>query len=392
MDDPTKSERGNLRFHKGAWRIALRAGRHPGGKARWVYRTVNEPNTKAGERIARKAMAVLAEEADRLREIDAPAHITLLGACERYHTWGMGKGGRTNTGWAPDTVRNYARMHGYVAASALAGRKLDRLTAPALTAFYEGLWDAHGRDAALQCHRYIHAAIGKAVADGLAAGNPASYARKPPAAEPRKEGGKRLTPAKLATVLAHLEATDPGFYTWVRVAASTGARRSTLAGFRWSDVDLDTGLVEFSRAAVRGTQTDTAGYTVKELKAGGSYRLTLDADTLVLLRAWRIRTADLGSPWVFPHHADPSAPVSVASMSVRWYRLRAKLPAELEGVRMHDLRHFVATQLFGLGFDPVAVAARLGHKNPATTMRIYASEVAARDQQVAASMGSLLAA
>ena len=41
----------------------------------------------------------------------------------------------------------------------------------------------------------------------------------------------------------------------------------------------------------------------------------------------------------------------------------------LNGVRLHDLRHFHASVLFGLEESPVLVSKRLGHANVSTTAR-----------------------
>ena len=44
----------------------------------------------------------------------------------------------------------------------------------------------------------------------------------------------------------------------------------------------------------------------------------------------------------------------------------------LPDVRLHDLRHFVASQLLSAGVDVRTVAGRLGHRNAATTLNVYA--------------------
>jgi integrase len=41
---------------------------------------------------------------------------------------------------------------------------------------------------------------------------------------------------------------------------------------------------------------------------------------------------------------------------------------------MHDLRHTFASLLIAQGLDVVFVSRQLGHANPATTLRVYASE------------------
>ncbi len=45
---------------------------------------------------------------------------------------------------------------------------------------------------------------------------------------------------------------DADFAMYVRLAATTGARRSQLIALRWTDVDLDGGTITFARAVVHG--------------------------------------------------------------------------------------------------------------------------------------------
>ena len=59
-------------------------------------------------------------------------------------------------------------------------------------------------------------------------------------------------------------------------------------------------------------------------------------------------------------------------------------------VRLHDLRHFVATQLLSAGVDVRTVAGRLGHRNAATTLNVYAHFVEQADRGAADVMGGVL--
>ena len=60
--------------------------------------------------------------------------------------------------------------------------------------------------------------------------------------------------------------------------------------------------------------------------------------------------------------------------------------------RLHDLRHWSATVAIGQGHDVRTVAGRLGHANPAMTLRVHAHAhaFAAADQAVAAGLGEIL--
>lgn len=75
-------------------------------------------------------------------------------------------------------------------------------------------------------------------------------------------------------------------------------------------------------------------------------------------------------------------------MTRRWERLCAK--AGLPHVRIHDLRHFVATELLSAGIDARTVANRLGHARTSTTLDIYWAWVPARDRDAAAHLEGII--
>jgi integrase len=72
----------------------------------------------------------------------------------------------------------------------------------------------------------------------------------------------------------------------------------------------------------------------------------------------------------------------------RFARLRTQLG--LDRVRLHDLRHFVATVLGDAGVPIATISSRLGHRDAATTLKIYTHALPATDHQAAAYLGSLL--
>lgn len=72
----------------------------------------------------------------------------------------------------------------------------------------------------------------------------------------------------------------------------------------------------------------------------------------------------------------------------RFGRLRAQLG--LERVRLHDLRHFVATVLTDGGVPIGTVSTRLGHSQKSTTLNLYTHAIPATDQRAAAYLGAIL--
>jgi integrase len=62
----------------------------------------------------------------------------------------------------------------------------------------------------------------------------------------------------------------------------------------------------------------------------------------------------------------------------------------LQHVRLHDLRHFTATQLIGAGVDVRTVAGRLGHSDPSITLRVYSDVIEERGRAAAALIVAVL--
>ncbi len=81
--------------------------------------------------------------------------------------------------------------------------------------------------------------------------------------------------------------------------------------------------------------------------------------------------------------------LSVQSVPGSFARLRATLG--LERVRLHDLRHFVASVLGDGGVPIATISSRLGHRDIATTLNLYTHALPATDQRAAAYLGDLLA-
>jgi integrase len=65
--------------------------------------------------------------------------------------------------------------------------------------------------------------------------------------------------------------------------------------------------------------------------------------------------------------------------------------AGVRGVRLRYLRHCVATRLLASGIvDVRTVAGRLGHRNPATTLNVYAHFVSEADEEAASALAGVL--
>ena len=179
------------------------------------------------------------------------------------------------------------------------------------------------------------------------------------------------TPAQSATFLASVRA-ERLFALWL-VALHTGMRRGELAGLRWRDVDLVSGKVSIV------VQRTTDGFRVVtvEPKAGSRRVVQLAGDVSAEVRAHRDRQAAelaaLGLPMAGPDDAVFADEVGRAYHPQRLRTMfgRASERAGVPAIRLHDLRHTMATTALTAGIHPKIVQERLGHTTVAMTLDTY---------------------
>lgn len=199
-------------------------------------------------------------------------------------------------------------------------------------------------------------------------------------ARPPKQKRAEIKPPSIDELVALLDAArdhDPDVGAFVHLAAATGARRGELCALRWTAVDLDGGTVRIAEAVVMG-EGDLP--VLKGTKTGNVRRIALDAGTVKTLREHRARCAKRAlacgatladRAFVFSLDADGHRPWRPDHATKQFDRVREK--AEVDGVRLHDLRHYHATRLLTSGVDLATVAGRLGHASGGkTTLAVYA--------------------
>jgi integrase len=133
----------------------------------------------------------------------------------------------------------------------------------------------------------------------------------------------------------------------------------------------------------------------KDTKTHQSRRVALDEATVALLSRHRLRQREtalaLGVPLADDAllFADPEGGSWRPDVCTnRFGRLRARLG--LNHVRLHDLRHFVASVLIDSGIPISTVSTRLGHSQISTTLNLYTHALPATDQRAADYLGDLL--
>ncbi|MEU8306889.1 tyrosine-type recombinase/integrase [Actinomadura sp. NPDC048955] len=289
----------------------------------------------------------------------------------------------------PKTLANYRYLIDRHVRPNIGGLRLQAVRPGQITKLYRDLVTVGGRKGAglsprtvAHVHSVLRKAFGDAVrVDELIASNPTERAKRPRLHH--GEPGKVWTPAQLRVFLASAEGHR--LSAFFHLAAYTGARRGELLNLRWPDVDLDGASIH-----IKGSVGFVAGERIEgTTKSGRSRVVSLDPGTVDVLKAHRKRQlADklkAGEFWkgtedghVFTTGwGEPVHPDTVSSLMATLIKEHnaADGVAPLPHARLHDLRHVHATTLLLAGVPVHVVAARLGHADPAITLRVYAHVV-----------------
>ncbi|MDQ2727936.1 MAG: site-specific integrase [Actinomycetota bacterium] len=239
------------------------------------------------------------------------------------------------------------------------------------------------------CHAALSTALCQAVKWGWIDRSPADRASPPPV--PNREI-RPPTPDQIVALIAEMDRTDHDLAGMVFVAATTGCRRGELCGLRWTDIDLSGATLTVRRSITDTTQ----GVTEKDPKTHRSRRISLDPATVAALSGQRERmTARAGlcglavAPDAYVWSQDPvcAVPYRPNRVTDAFRGVRNRLG--FTDLDFHHLRHFAATTLAGAGMDVRTIAGRLGHANPAITLKTYAHFLEATDRQAAEVMGRI---
>lgn len=210
---------------------------------------------------------------------------------------------------------------------------------------------------------------------------PAQSSTRPEALEPRE-------------VLRLLEVARERSRYWAlyHVAITTGMRRGELLALEWSDLDFEAGVLRVRRSQ------DELGRVADVKTEAGRREVPLAATDVEVLRVHReelgehIKLAREAGLWRGAARVWPSTAGTPAGAR-NLYRdfLRVLELAGLRRVSFHALRHTAATLALRAGVPVHVVSRRLGHRDAAITMRVYAHVLADMSQAGALELEDLLA-
>ncbi len=370
----------------GVWRVRVSTGRDPvTGRWRTTQVTVRGSETKA-KNAAAKLYAEVA---------DGRAQATTSSVGRLLDDWVAHLEAR---GRAPKTIHEYKRLAASIKET-LGPVELRRLTGADIDRFYTAL---RARGLAPVSVRHYHTALGAALHQAVRWGwidrSPMEQATPPGVeqVEPQAPTAEEIR----ALVVAAENPNDPrkgnpDMAALIFCAATTGCRRGELLALRWSDVDLELGVL-----VVRRSISDTPGKVeARTTKTNRIRRMALDPATVAVLTTQRARAAERcdslridlePEAYVWSQDADHSTPWRPDRVTDAFRRLRDD--AGLGHVRFHHLRHFAATMMLAGGVDVRTAAGRLGHAQPSVTLKTYAHVLEAPDRSAAELLGRAMEA
>jgi integrase len=195
---------------------------------------------------------------------------------------------------------------------------------------------------------------------------PANPVRELERGERPTVGGEEKRVLSEPEISAVLENATDGFRPMLATMIFAGLRLGETLALTWDDIDYQAGVIHVRRQLGRDRQP-------AELKTGAARRdVILVPQLATILRRHFMASRRKGTAdYVFPAPDARGRDHRSTARAIERSFTRAGL--EGQGLSAHNLRHSFASLLItGLKYDPVMVAAQLGHASPTTTLATYA--------------------
>lgn len=347
--------------------------------------------------------------AERIGEVESGGHVDPKRMTVRQFTddvWIPAIVGKVS----PNTAKGYradVRIH---INPALGASRLQKLDAPQLLTWLNGLTKANGKPLAPKTARNVYftlnGALTAAVKWGYLNYNPLNAVDAP---KPGERVMRVWSPEQMREFLEY--ASGHRMYPTFMLFITTGMRRAEVLGLRWCDVDWERSRISVEWTLVEGERR-FALYKRPKSRAGRR-RIALDERTMAALRERRKKALEerlaAGPAWIegpdgwcmdvkFPDGRPDDLDLVFREPNGDMVKPRpfsSVLPdlaeeAGLPRIRLHDVRHSYATMMLKASTHLKIVSQRLGHSVIAHTLDLYSWTQDSHDEQAAQDGHNLL--
>ena len=265
----------------------------------------------------------------------------------------------------PRTVEIYEGLAKHVKPH-MGGKRLDKVKPLDVQACIGAIAEDVGTPTANKARRMLFGAFKQAVKWQMIARNPVE------AVDPLREEARPMriwSSVEAARFIDHAQAHR--LFPAVYLMMATGLRRGEALGLEWSDLEGNRLHVQRSLTTLRGKPAWSTPKTSRGVRT-----ITVPDDALQILaqhkRRQEAERAEASEAWEHPRLVftnEVGGIVTPIAFTHHWNRMQTA--AGVTHVRLHDLRHLHVSLLVREGFDPRTIADRIGHADPAFTLRRY---------------------
>lgn len=337
----------------------------PGWSSKTIQRELNkfaahlEGSLKCGETLTRQETL----ERDRAARLEAAQIKTLQQYVDGVF---MPAKNVTFSENARSSYESYFRLH---ILPTLGDIPLEDITPAMINHLILDFQQTHAHASTVKLYNILNGVFGMAFLDETIQINPMARVSRPKPRKdeaPQDESEKAYTIEQLRYILKCVEGEPLKWQVFIYLLADTGMRRGECGALQWADIDFKAGTVTIRRNV---QYTVAAGVYITTPKTGKIRTVDIGPDTLGLLRQLQQeQAASCISKWIFTQNQTPE--IMHPQTPTRYFQKFSKKYGVAD-FHPHKLRHTSASAAIVNGADVASVAARLGHSDTSTTLRLY---------------------